>query len=77
MWQIRVGNKLREMHYLYMGLWCFLYNENFPEGGLDVCPYLHVPRAKRESKYTLIDFVEAAKPMENSVGIELCPWLLR
>ncbi len=37
-----------------MGLWRFLFNENFhyfPEGALEVCPYLHVPRVKRESKY--------------------------
>ncbi len=54
------------MHHLYMGVWHFLYNENFhyfPEGALEVCPYPHVPRVKREAKYTLIDFVEAAKAM--------------
>ncbi len=36
-WKIRVGNKLRDMHQLYMDLWRFLYNENvhyFPEGAL-------------------------------------------
>ncbi len=51
-----------------MGLWSFLYNENlhyFPEGAQEVCPYLHLPRFKREPKYTLINFVEAAKEMEN------------
>ncbi len=26
----------------------------FLEGALEVCPYLHVPRVKREPKYTLI-----------------------
>ncbi len=34
-WKIRAGSKLRDMHQLYMGLWRFLYNENFhylPEG---------------------------------------------
>ncbi len=39
-WKIRVGNKLTDMHQLYMGLWRFLYNENFhyfPEGALEVC----------------------------------------
>ncbi len=39
-WKIRVGNKLRDMHQLYMGLWRFLYNETFhyfPEGALGVC----------------------------------------
>ncbi len=58
-----------------MGFWRFLYNENFhcfPEWALEVCPYPHVPRVKRESKYTLTDFVEAAKAMENWVGIEPC-----
>ncbi len=38
-WKIRVGNKLRDMHQLYMGLWRFLNNENFhyfPEGALEV-----------------------------------------
>ncbi len=71
--KIRVGNKLRDVHHLYMG--CFLYNENIhyvPEGALQVCPYPHVPRVKRESKYTLIDFVEAMKAMENWVSIEPC-----
>ncbi len=39
-WKIRVGNKRRDMHQLCMGLWRFLYNENFhyfPEGALEVC----------------------------------------
>ncbi len=39
-WKIRVGNELRDMNHLYMGLWRFLYNENFhyfPEGALEVC----------------------------------------
>ncbi len=43
-WKLRVGNELRDTHHLYMGLWRFLYNENFyyfPEGALEVCPYLH------------------------------------
>ncbi len=38
--KIRVGNKRRDMHQLYMGPWRFLYNENFhyfPEGALEVC----------------------------------------
>ncbi len=46
-WKIRVCNELRDMHHPYMGLCRFLYNENlqyFPEGALEVCPYLHVPR---------------------------------
>ncbi len=41
-WKIHVGNKLRDMHHLYMGLWRFLYNENFhyfPRGALEVCPW--------------------------------------
>ncbi len=79
-WKIRVGNELRDMQHLYMGLWRFLYNEsfhNFAEGALKVCPYLHVPRVKREPKYTLIKFVEAAKAMENWVGIEPCSRLLK
>ncbi len=49
----------------------FLYKESFhyfPEGALEVCPFLHVPRVKRESKYALIEFVEAAKAMENSAA---------
>ncbi len=37
-----------------------------------MCSYLHVPRVKCEPKYTLIDFVEAAKAMENWVDTE--PW---
>ncbi len=39
-WKIRVGNELRDMHQLHMGVWRFLYNENFhyfPEGTLEVC----------------------------------------
>ncbi len=72
-WKIRVGNELRDMHHLYMGLWRFLYNE----GALEVCPYPHVPRVKQETKYTLIDFVETAKAMENWVGIEPCSRLLK
>ncbi len=79
-WKIRVRNELRDMHHLYMGLWRFLYNENFhcfPEGSLEVCPYLHVPKVKREPKYTLIEFVEAAKTMEDWVGIEPCSRLLK
>ncbi len=39
-WKIRVVNDLKDMHQLCMGLWRFLYNENFhyfPEGALDVC----------------------------------------
>ncbi len=61
-----------------MGLRRFLYNENFhyfPEGALEMCPYLHVPRVK--PKYTLIEFVEAAKAMEDWVGIEACSRLLK
>ncbi len=79
-WTIRVGNELGDMHHLYMGLWRILYNENFhyfPEGALEVCFYLHMPRVKREPKYTLIECVEAAKAMENWVGIETCPRLLK
>ncbi len=63
-----------------MGLWCFLCNEHFhyfPEGALEMWHYFRVPKAKREPKYTLIDFVEAAKAMENWVGIEPCLRLLR
>ncbi len=66
-WKIRVGNELRDMYHLYMGLWGFLFNETFlyfPERVLEVCPY-HMPRVKREPKYTLIEFVEAAKAMAN------------
>ncbi len=39
-WKIRLGNRLRDMHQLYLGLWRFLYNENFhyiTEGALEVC----------------------------------------
>ncbi len=79
-WKIRVGIELRDMHHLYMGLCRFLYKENFyyfPEGALEMCPYLHVPRVKHEPKYTLIELVEAAKAMENWVGIEPCSRLLK
>ncbi len=78
-WAIRVDNELRDMRYLYMGRWRFLNNKNFlyfPEGTLQVCHYLNAPRVKHEPKYTLIAFVEAAKAMENWVGIEPCPRLL-
>ncbi len=54
-WIIRVGNELRDKHHLHMGLWRLFNNEifhYFPEGALEVCPYLHVPRVKREPKYT-------------------------
>ncbi len=37
-----------------------------------MCLYLHVPRVKREPKYTLIEFVEVAMAVENWVGIEPC-----
>ncbi len=50
------------MHHVYVGLWRFLYNENFlyfPERALEECHNLYVPRVKREPKYTVIDFVEA------------------
>ncbi len=78
-WEIRVGNELRDMHHLLMGLVHFLHNENFHyfEGALEVCHYLHVPRVKREPKYILIDFAVAATAMENRVGIEPCSRLLR
>ncbi len=72
-WKSHVGNELRDMHHLYMGLWRFLYNE----GALEVCPYLHEPRVKREPKYAFIEFVEAAKAMENWVGIEPCSRLVK
>ncbi len=78
--KIRVRIELRDMHHLYMGLCRFLYNENFyyfPEGALEVCPYLHVPRVKREPKYSLIEFMEAAKAMKNWVSIETCSRLLK
>ncbi len=71
---------LRDLPHLYMGVWRFLYNENFhyfPEGALEVCHYLHLSRVKREPKYTLIDFVEAATAIENWVGIEPCSRLLK
>ncbi len=70
-WEIHVGSDLRDMRHLFMGLWCFLCNENFhycPEGALEEW---------REPKYTVIDFVEAAKPMENWVGIAPCSRLFR
>ncbi len=79
-WKIRIGNELSDMHHLYTGLWRFLYNENFhffPEGAPEVCPCLHVPRIKREAKYTLIEFVEAAKALGNWVSIEPCSRLLK
>ncbi len=63
-----------------MGCWRFHYNESFhyfPEDALEVWHYLHVPRVKREPKYTLIDFVEAAKALRNWVGIGPCSQLLR
>ncbi len=78
-WVICVGSELREMHYLYMCLWHFLHHENshyFPGAAMKVCHYLHVHRIKLEPKYTIIDFGEAAKAMENWVGIEPCPRLL-
>ncbi len=53
-WKIRVSNELRAMYNQCMGLWRFLYNKNFnyfPEGALEVWPYLHVPRVKHEPKY--------------------------
>ncbi len=68
------------MHQLYTGLWRFLYNESFhffPEGTLEVCPYLYVPIVKREPKYALIEFVEAAKAMENWACIKPCSRLLK
>ncbi len=65
-WKICVGNEQRDMHFYY-----------FPEGALEVCPYLHVPRVKREPKYALTEFVEAAKAMENRVGTEPCSRLLK
>ncbi len=49
----------------------------FPEAALEVWHYLHVPWVKREPKFTLIDFVEAAKALGNWVGIGLCSQLLR
>ncbi len=39
--------------------------------------YHCVPRVKREPRYTLIDFVEAAKSMENWVGLESCSGQLK
>ncbi len=77
---MHVDNELRDRRHLYMGLWRFHGNENshyFLEGALEVCPYLYVPRAKRESKYALIDFVEAAKAMKNWISIESRSRLLR
>ncbi len=47
-WKIRVGNKLMDMHQLYMGFWHFLYNETFhyfPEGALEVCHFFHLSAA--------------------------------
>ncbi len=74
-WKIRVGYELRDMHHLYKGLWRFLHYGNFhyfAEGVPEVCHYLHVPWVKHEPKYTLIDFVEAAKAIEKWFGIETC-----
>ncbi len=79
-WKGRVGNELWDRRLLYIGLWRFHGYENyhyFLEGALEVCFYLHVPRVKLEPKYTLIEFVEAAKAMENWVGIEPCSELLK
>ncbi len=76
-WKICVGNERMDMHHLYMDLWRFLLNRNvyyFPEGALEVC---HVPRFKREPKYTVIEIMEAAKAMENWIGIETCSRLLK
>ncbi len=45
--EIHVGNELKYMRHLYMGLWCFLCNENFhhlPEGELVVWHYLCMRR---------------------------------
>ncbi len=47
------------------------------EGVLEVCDYHRVPWVKFEPKYTLSDFVETAKAMENWVGIEICSRILR
>ncbi len=79
-WELHVGNELRDMRHLYMGLWYFLYKENFhyfPEGALEVLQYRRVVRAKREPKYPLFDFVEAAKAMGDWVGIKAWSRLLR
>ncbi len=75
-----ITDHFSHQHHLYMGLCRFLYNENFyyfPEGALEVCPYLLVPRVKREPKYSLIEFMEAAKAMKNWVSIETCSRLLK
>ncbi len=66
------------MHHQYVCLWCFIYTENFnyfPQGALKVCHYHSLPRVKREPKYTLIDFMEAAQTKENWVSIGPCPQL--
>ncbi len=63
-WNIHVGNELGDMHHQYMCLLRFLYTENFhylPEGALEVCHYHRVHKVKREPKYTLINFMEAAQ----------------
>ncbi len=63
-----------------MGLWRFLYIGNFYyflEGMLEVWHYFRVSKAKREPKYTHFDFVEAAKAVDNWVGIEPCSQQLR
>ncbi len=68
------------MHHLYMGIWRFLYNKifhYFPEAALEVRHYLHVPRVKREPKYTLIELLEAAKAIEIRVSIEPCSRLIK
>ncbi len=62
-----------------MGLWRFLYNENlhyFPEGALEVCLYSHVPRVKRESNCTIINFVEAARSWTIGSALSLAPGCL-
>ncbi len=79
-WKIHGGNELRDMHHQYVCLWCFIYTENFhyfPEGALEVYHYHSVPRVKHEAKYTLINFMKAAKTMENWVSIGPCPQLHR
>ncbi len=79
-WEIRVDNERRDMHYLYMGLRRFLNKEKFyylPEGKLEVCHHLHVPRVKHEPKYFLTDFLGTAKAIEIWVGIGPRPRLLK
>ncbi len=63
---------LTDMHHQHMGRWRFHYNESFhyfPKAALEVWHYLRVHRVKREPKYTLINFVEAAKALGNWVGV--------